>query len=102
MTWVKLSDTWWRDARALQLAAAARDLFIRLLTWAGGENSDGELPAAAVELVALGPADDLLHELIAGHFIGVAPGGWRIEHWEEFLLPAADVAQRRLQRAAAG
>jgi hypothetical protein len=102
MTWVRLSDTWWRDARALRLSAAARDLFIRLLTWAGGENSDGHLPAAAVELVALGPAEVALEELLAGHFIAAAPGGWTVEHWEDFLLPAALVDQRRQQRAAAG
>src|SRR5947207_2855819 len=100
MTWVRISDTWWRDTNALTLNPLARDLFVRLLSYCGGERNNGRLPRAAVTLVA-GAGDEIdsdLAELVRVGLLEADHDGWHVADPDRYLF----TEEQRTKKAEAG
>jgi hypothetical protein len=100
MTWIRISDTWWRDTNALTLHPLTRDLFVRLLSYCGAERNDGRLPRGAVELVGAS-SDDLdgdMASLVKVGFIETDDDGWHVVDADRYLF----TEEQRAKKAEAG
>jgi hypothetical protein len=96
VTWVRISDTWWRDTDALTLNPLARDLFVRLLSYCGGERNNGRLPRAAVTLVAGGgdETDSDLAELVSVVLLEADDHGWHVTEPDRYLFTEEQRAKK--------
>lgn len=84
MTWVRIPDEWWADPRALELSVAARDLFVRLLSYSAAQRTDGAIRRSAVPMLTADP--DLLAELVAGEFLTTCEAGWAVVEPGRYLF----------------
>src|SRR5664280_963629 len=102
MSWVRIDDRWWCNPEVLRLTPEARDLFVRLLSYAGMFDTDGVLTSAAADTVDRPTAKrrGLLEQLVACAFLSPeGDGGFSVVDWESYLLPREEVAARRAQRS---
>jgi hypothetical protein len=102
MTWVRIPDTWWRDDAALALCPAARDLFVRLLSYCALTRSDGRLSRSAVSAAT----DDLdvsllIAELVGNGFMAADERGWSVIEPDAYLFTEA-MRQRKVSAGRLG
>jgi hypothetical protein len=93
MTWVRIPDTWFRDAA--ELSPGSRDLFVRLLSYSALTRSDGYLTRSAVA-AATDEIDvtRLLAELVKHGFLEDDDRGWTIVNAEDYLYTEAKRKQK--------
>lgn len=84
MSWVKLSDDLWANAKLLGVSKAARWLFVASIAYSRHEQLAGFVPAAAMRMLLEGAPHKLVDELIAQRLIARAEGGYSIPSYEEY------------------
>jgi hypothetical protein len=107
MSWVRLDDRWWSDPAVLALSAEARDLFVRLLTFAACHYTDGALASVAMVAATAGqPLEErrgeLLTELVGAGFLAETGAGWQVVDPARFLRSKEDAERDRAIRRRGG
>lgn len=101
MSWVKQSDTLWRDYNFTKLTDGAQALWHRANSWIADQLADGCIPESAIK--SLNTRRRYIDELeAAGYWERQSSGGWLAVGWQEIIEPKAKVLARRtesIQRA---
>lgn len=101
MSWVKQSDTLWRDYEFNRLSDGAQALWHRANSYIADQLTDGLIPPDAIKL--LQTRKRYVDELVAaGRWVWQPSGGWLAAGWQEFIESRDRVLARRsesIQRA---
>ena len=94
MTWVKQSDTLWRDYKFTKLTDGAQALWHRANSWIADNLTDGAIAEEALK--HLGSRKRYVTELEeSGYWVRQPAGGWLAAGWQEIIRSKADVVASR-------
>jgi hypothetical protein len=98
MTWLRQSDTLWRDYEFTQLTDGAQALWHRANSWIADQLSDGLIPESAIR--GLNTRRRYIQELEqAGYWIWQPTGGWLARGWQEIIQSKASVVAKRAEQS---
>lgn len=94
MSWVKQSDTLWRDYEFNQLTDGAQALWHRANSYIADNLTDGLVPESALK--QLNTRKRYVDELVtAGRWVWQPAGGWLAVGWQEIIRSKAEVLAKR-------
>jgi hypothetical protein len=116
--WVKLTDDWYEHQKFQRVSAAAELLYIRCLTWAARNMTDGFVPVRTIlrlapeglgEALTNGDVDDqefargaLTNELLDSGLWNRADGGVEIHDYTDYQPTRAQILAARKARQEGG
>lgn len=97
MSWVKQSDTLWRDVDFMELSDGAQALWHRANSYIADQLTDGIVPESALK--HLRTRKRYVDELVAcGRWVWQPSGGWLAAGWQEIIRSKADVVAKRAEQ----
>lgn len=104
MDWVKLSSSYYNDPAIMRAGEAAEVLFTRALGYCGEQETEGFVPAEALQRLTPTKATARAEALVREGLWDAVPGGWQFVAWQKHQtsadkLAAAREANRRRQAA---
>jgi len=102
LKWVRLDTSFYTNQKILDLAHThhhrAIAVYMCALAYAGGQGTDGWIPAAALTLIHGRPTD--ANHLVEAGLWTPRPGGWDIHDWRDYQ-PSSEETEARTARARA-
>ena len=102
MSWVKIDDTAPDHPKMLGLSDRAQAAWMRSLCWSSKQMTDGFLPMVAVRHVAPRNTTTTTLELVEAGLWEQNGSGYEVHDYLDYQPSAAEVRERRTQRAEAG
>ena len=103
LPWIRLDTTIASNHKVLDLVAAKKHravlTYILGLTYTGGHELDGFIPATALPFIHGTTAD--AKSLVDSGLWKAAKGGWTVNGWDEFQVSSDDTKRRRERAQAA-
>lgn len=101
MTWFKVDDSFYDHPKVFDAPDCAVALWIRAGTWSARNLTEGFVPATLPARLC-GDPDTAVADLLRRGLWLRASGGYRFHDWAEYQPSAAQVADLKAKRAAAG
>lgn len=100
MTWFKVDDGFYRNAKTAMLSDAATALWLRAATWACDQLTDGFVPERILPMLRRG--EGMEQELVDAGLWERLDGGYLFHDWLDYQPSADEVEALRQKRSEAG
>jgi hypothetical protein len=100
MTWFKVDDGFYRNAKTAMLSDAATALWLRAATWACDQLTDGFVPERILPMLRRG--EGMEQELVDAGLWERLDGGFLFHDWLDYQPSADEVEALRQKRSEAG
>lgn len=101
--WIRLDTSWPSHPKTLELvedkAFRALVAYVGGLCYAGGQGTDGYIPAYALPYLHARQSD--ASALVTARLWVPAPGGWEVQSWNEYQLSTQEHQDRKTRARAA-